>query len=78
METQRMSYVFLVERETLTDVIDDDGKTEVTTELLAVCSTFEKAKEYVDMPNFDIVITRWTLDDPESETVVFGDWDSES
>lgn len=40
-------------------------------ELIAVCSTMSKALEYVDKPNFDIIITEYTVDGgPDSETLM--------
>lgn len=36
-------------------------------EVIAVCSTVEKAQEYVDIPNVDIIVTRVTLDGDMSQ-----------
>ena len=69
--------VYLVYRETLNNVTDPDtGYTDVDQELIAICSTLEKAKLYVDAPNFDIVVTSWEVDNDESEKVLIGDLDS--
>jgi hypothetical protein len=40
-------------------------------ELIAVCSTVQLALEYVDRPNFDIIITEYTVDGgPDSEILL--------
>ena len=40
-------------------------------ELIAVCSTIQKALEYVDRPNFDIIITSYDVDGgPDSEILI--------
>jgi hypothetical protein len=40
-------------------------------ELIAVCSTLEKAREYIELPNFDRFITEYTVDGgPDSEVLI--------
>ncbi len=57
--------VYLVKRQCFT--FDETMRDE----LIAVCSTMSKALEYVDKPNFDIIITEYTVDGgPDSETLM--------
>jgi len=60
-----MNKVYLVKRQYF------DGDSYIHDELIAVCSTLDKARIYVDMPNYDIIITRFTIDgDADSEILI--------
>ena len=66
--------VYLVKRQHMVESINNSNFGDVNSweydETIAVCSTLEKAMEYVDRPNFDIIITRYEVDKPDSETLM--------
>jgi len=53
--------VYLVKRQHFEHQID---------EVIAVCSSLDMAREYVKLPNFDIIVTKYDVDYPNNEQLV--------